>query len=311
MKTRKRRDIHSEPENFWPSFTDMISTIAIILFFLMFLMYINNIIAGKNLEFLRKELDDSQKQLEASMLEISQAENNLRLLKIELDQTMAEVEKGQIALTLSSEEIDRQREIIASSNQELGDLRQKLQGIAILRLDVLTAVKDSIEDVLGKTNQAGEALVSISDNGNIVINEALLFDRYSYAVKSEGRSLLDQLAEAFETVLSDSEIRESIDAINIQGHTDDRGTGNSNRELGTRRATSVVNYLMSSNPTLETDYADYFLASSYSEFRPVVSGTSEEAYAQNRRIEISIILRDTHVQDVINEYLLESIKSFD
>ncbi|MBE0449376.1 MAG: OmpA family protein [Clostridia bacterium] len=311
MKTRKRRDIHSEPENFWPSFTDMISTIAIILFFLMFLMYINNIIAGKNLEFLRKELDDSQKQLEASKLEISQAENNLRLLKIELDQTMAEVEAGQIALTLSSEEIDRQREIIASSNQELGDLRQKLQGIAILRLDVLTAVKDSIEDVLGKTNQAGEALVSISDNGNIVINESLLFDRYSYAVKSEGRSLLDQLAEAFEIVLANPEIRESIDAINIQGHTDDRGTGNSNRELGTRRATAVVNYLMSSNPSLETDYADYFLASSYSEFRPVVTGTSEEAYAQNRRIEISIILRDTHVQDVINEYLLDSIKSFD
>ncbi len=311
MKTRKRRDIHSEPENFWPSFTDMISTIAIILFFLMFLMYINNIIAGKNLEFLRKELDDSQKQLEASQLEISQAENNLRLLKIELDQTMAEVEAGQIALTLSSEEIDRQREIIASSNQELGDLRQKLQGIAILRLDVLTAVKDSIEDVLGETNQAGEELVSISDNGNIVINEGLLFDRNSYTVKTEGRSLLDQLAEAFEIVLADPEIRESIDSVNIQGHTDDRGTGNSNRLLGSQRATSVVNYLMSSNPNLESDYADYFLASSYSEFRPVVSGTTEAAYAQNRRIEISIILRDTHVQDVINEYLLDSIKSFD
>ncbi len=311
MKTRKRRDIHSEPENFWPSFTDMISTIAIILFFLMFLMYINNIIAGKNLEFLRKELDDSQKQLEASKLEISQAEDNLRLLKIELDQTMAEVEAGQIALTLSSEEIDRQREIIASSNQELGDLRQKLQGIAILRLDVLTAVKDSIEDVLGETNQAGDALVSISDNGNIVINESLLFDRYSYTIKSEGRSLLDQLAEAFETVLANPEIRESIDAINIQGHTDDRGTGNSNRELGSRRATSVVNYLMSSNPSLENIYADYFLASSYSEFRPDVSGTTEAAYAQNRRIEISIILRNEHIQDVINEYLLDSIKSFD
>lgn len=311
MKTRKRRDIHSEPENFWPSFTDMISTIAIILFFLMFLMYINNIIAGKNLEFLRKELDDSQKQLEASKLEISQAENNLRLLKIDLDQTMAEVEAGQIALTLSSEEIDRQKEIIASSNQELGDLRQKLQGIAILRLDVLTAVKDSIENVLGETNQAGEALVSISDNGNIVINESLLFDRYSYTVKSEGRSLLDQLAEAFETVLANPEIRESIDAINVQGHTDDRGTGNSNRELGSRRATSVVNYLMLSNPSLENIYSDYFLASSYSEFRPAVSGTSESAYAQNRRIEISIILRDTQVQDVINEYLVDSIKSFD
>ncbi len=311
MKTRKRRDIHTESENFWPSFTDMISTIAIILFFLMFLMYINNIIAGKDLEFLRKELDDSQRRLEASKLEISQAENNLRLLKIELEETMAEVEAGQIALRLSSEEIERQKEIIASSNQELGDLRQKLQGIAILRLDVLNSVKTSIEEVLGRTNQAGEPLVTISDNGNIVINEGVLFDRYSYTIKSDGTGLLDQLALAFEKVLDNEEIRSSIDAVNIQGHTDDRGTGNSNRELGARRATSVVNYLMSSNPALENEYADYFLASSYSEYRPAVSGTTEAAYAENRRIEIGIILKDSHVQDIINEYLLESIESFD
>ncbi|MBM7562239.1 OmpA family protein [Fusibacter tunisiensis] len=310
MKSRKRRDIHTEPENFWPSFTDMISTIAIILFFLMFLMYINNIIAGKDLEFLRKELQDTDRRLEASRLEISQAEKNLRLLETELDQTMAEVEAGQLALTLSREEIEEQRDIIANSNEELGNLRSKLQGIAILRLDVLNAVKDSVESVLGKTNQAGEPLVLISDNGSIVINEGVLFDRASYTIKPDGEKLLAQLALAFEAVLDDSETRASIDAINIQGHTDERGEGDYNRELGAMRSTSVVNFLMQSNPNLESTYSDYFMASTYSEYRPVDDRQTEAAYAKNRRIEIGIILKDSHVQDVIDTYLNDAMDAF-
>ncbi|MBS7526124.1 OmpA family protein [Fusibacter paucivorans] len=311
MKIRRKRQRHEEQENFWPSFTDMISTIAIILFFVMFLMYINNIVTGKNLEFMRKELDDTQKQLESSKLEISQAENNLRLLKVELDKTMAEVEEGQIALKLSQEEIDAQKEVIASSNQELGDLRQKLQGIAVLRLDVLTAVKDSIEEKLGETNQAGEPLVTISDTGNIVINESLVFDTNSYDIKPEGQALLTQLANAFEEVLKDSEIRASIDAINIQGHTDERGSGSYNRELGSKRATAVVNYLMSANSNLDSRYGSFFMASSLSEYRPVTGGTSEADYAKNRRIEISVILKDSHVQNIIDTYLQDSIKVFE
>ena len=308
MKVRRKRQRHEEQENFWPSFTDMISTIAIILFFVMFLMYINNIVTGKNLEFMRKELDDTQKQLESSKLEISQAENNLRLLKMDLESTMAEVEAGQIALKLSQEEVDSQKEIIASSNRELGDLRQKLQGIAVLRLDVLTAVKDSIEEKLGRTNQSGEPLVTISDTGNIVINESLVFDTASYTIKPEGQALLTQLANAFEEVLNDSNIRDSIDSINIQGHTDERGSGSYNRDLGSKRATAVVNYLMTSNADLERRYGSYFMASSFSEYRPVSEGTTLADYAENRRIEISVILKDSHVQDIINTYLQDSLK---
>ena len=311
MKVRRKRQKHVEEENFWPSFTDMISTIAIILFFVMFLMYINNIVTGKNLEFMRKELDDTQKQLEASKLEISQAENNLRLLKTDLEKTMAEVENGQIALKLSQEEIDAQKEIIASSNQELGDLRQKLQGIAVLRLDVLSAVKDSIEAKLGDTNQSGEPLVTISDTGNIIINENLVFDTNSYEIKPGGRTLLTQLANAFEEVLKDGEVRASIDAINIQGHTDERGSGSYNRDLGSKRATAVVNFLMTANSDLESDFGRYFMASSLSEYRPVVTGDSEADYAKNRRIEISVILKDSHVQDVIDTYLEDSVKMFE
>ncbi|SKC48920.1 OmpA family protein [Maledivibacter halophilus] len=304
MKLRRRSfKGNREEENFWPSFTDMISTIALILFFLMLLAYIQNIIAGK-------QIIDTEQRLEESNAEISRAEKKLRLLRDKIDEAKAEVEEGEIALKLSEEQIEEQREIIAESNRELGELRSKLQGIAVLRLDVLKKVKGSVERELGKTNDAGEELVLISDNGNIVINEGLVFDTGSSKIKAEGRELLDQLATAFERVLDDRDIRKNIDAINIQGHTDDRGSGEYNRGLSSDRAKEVVNYIMKSNSDLENKYGRYFAASAYSEFRPIASGQSEASRAKNRRIEISITLKDSNVQNVINDYLKDSIELF-
>ena len=130
-------------------------------------------------------------------------------------------------------------------------MRSKLESIAVLRLDILEKVKHSIESELGRTTARGEELVTIGDNANIIINESLVFETDSYEIKPEGRELLDQFAIAFEKILDDRDIRNYIDSINIEGHTDDVGTSSYNRELSAKRSAEVVNYLMSSNPQLE------------------------------------------------------------
>ncbi len=301
---RRRSAVEVEQENFWPAFTDIMSTIALILFFLILISYLSNIIVSKDLDLKKNELAQAK-------AEITSAQDRLDLLLDQVEETKAEVERGKQALKLSEDEIEKQQQIIANSNKELGDLRDKLHGIAVLRLDVLDKVKVSMEDSLSASNVSGKDLVRISDTGNIIINEGFVFDTNSYTIKEEGKILLDKLALAFENVLSDNEVRGFIDAIAIQGHTDERGNSDYNRELSANRAAAVVNYLMSSNATLEEAYGAYFTASAYSEYRPVDSGTSEEAYAKNRRIEISIILRDAQIQDVINDYLEESIEIFE
>ncbi len=313
MQSIRKRNFKksNEEDNFWPAFTDMISTIALIIFFLMLLAFIQNIITGKNLEYAKKQLIDTQDRLEESNIQISRAEKKLRLLRDDLDDVLAEVEEGEIALKLSEQQIEDQREIIADSNRELGDLRSKLQGIAVLRLDVLSKVKSSIEEELGVTNQDGQELVSIADNGNIVINEGLVFDYNKYDIKPQGRQVLTMLSEAFENVLDDSQTRVNIDAISIQGHTDNLGSSEYNRDLSSKRASAVLNYMMDVNPVLENQYGEYFAASGYSEFRPIASGTSDAARAKNRRIEISVILRDANIQNVIEDYLEDSIKPFE
>lgn len=293
MKTRRRYfGGGAEAQDFWPSFTDVMSTLALILFFLMLLAYVQNIIFGNNLEH-------AKQQLEIARADITTAERELKLISLEIDKT-------RVALALSEQEIENQKAIISLSNEELQSLRVRLQSIAFLRLDILEKVKASVEQELGRYNDEGQELVSIGDNANIIINESLVFAYNSYKLKPEAKELLTQLSEAFERVLENSEVRESIDAISIDGHADSLGNSDYNRELSARRATEVVNFMFSVNPNLESNYGEYFAANGFSEFRPISTGSDEESRSTNRRIEISIIVKDSNIQKVIERYLDET-----
>jgi chemotaxis protein MotB len=59
---------------------------------------------------------------------------------------------------------------------------------------------------------------------------------------------------------------------------------------------------------LARHYGSYFASIAYSEFRPLSTGKTEAAYAQNRRIEISVVLRDAGIRSVIEEYMKNQTK---
>jgi peptidoglycan-associated lipoprotein len=66
--------------------------------------------------------------------------------------------------------------------------------------------------------------------------------------------------------------------VTIEGHCDERGTREYNLALGERRAQAVKNVLVASGIP-----ASRIATISYGKERPAVVGSSEEAYAQNRR----------------------------
>jgi len=176
----------------------------------------------------------------------------------------------------------------------------------VLRLNILKQVKESIENEIGtSTTPSGEPLVTIDNNANLVINNSLLFAKSKYDISAEGKALLGRFANAFEKILDDASIREYIDAINIEGHADIDGSYQENYDLSCKRAYAVINTMMEKNPALERKYGSYFAATGFSEFRPIDPGTSTAALAKNRRIQISITIKDSHVQKIIQEYLDE------
>ncbi len=291
-------------QGFWPSYADMMSAVALILFFLMLISYIQNLITGNDLQNTQEVLAQTQEQVAAAQQKLGDLSDELRLKQDEIDLKQGELDDYAIRISQQTETIDAQNKLISdqqnyllAANDELVAMRNQMQTIAVLRLSILEQIKESIVEVMGD-----ETKVSIGDNGNIILSEGVLFDLGSSDIKPDSRAVLDELTQVFTTFLSDPENAKYVDSIVISGHTDSTGTDEENRVLSTDRANSVLNYLLGGTGRL-APYAQYFCAAGYGETRPVASNATAEGQAANRRIEISMILKDETVLDIVDQYL--------
>ena len=298
-------------QGFWPSYADMMSAVALILFFLMLLSYIQNLITGNDLQNTQDLLADTRAALAATQEEVDLAQSRLQLITTQLDDAQLQLEDqqgiiadqdaligDQRALMAELQELaDEQAMYLAATNEEILELRGQMQTIAVLRLSILEQIKASIEEVMGG------GTVSIGENGSIILSESVLFDLGSSEIKADSRPVLDQLVQVFSKFLDNSENAKYVDSIVISGHTDSSGTAEVNRTLSTARANSVLGYLLESGGGALNKYAKYFCAAGYGANRPVASNSNDAGRAANRRIEISMILKDETVQQIVENYL--------
>ncbi|MEN3027379.1 MAG: OmpA family protein [Chlorobiota bacterium] len=104
----------------------------------------------------------------------------------------------------------------------------------------------------------------------------VFFDFDKAELKEESMPDLDRLVEFLKAYPS---VR-----ILIEGHTDDVGTDAYNDRLSQRRADAVKDYLVKQGID-----ARRIETKGWGRRRPLVQGTTEEARAQNRRVEVSVI----------------------
>jgi peptidoglycan-associated lipoprotein len=129
-------------------------------------------------------------------------------------------------------------------------------------------------DLTGQQGGAAAAAKSpLTDPSNILSKRSIYYDFDQYDIKDEYKPLI----EAHATYL-----RNHPDAkVLIQGNTDERGSREYNVALGQRRADGVKRLLL-----LLGAREDQVEAVSLGEEKPRALGTTEEAYAQNRRCDI-------------------------
>jgi peptidoglycan-associated lipoprotein len=125
------------------------------------------------------------------------------------------------------------------------------------------------------SSTVANVVVPPADNGNAAIDlpRVIYFDFDSNVVKEEFRSVVEGHAKRLTAAKGKKVI--------IEGHTDERGGREYNLALGQRRAEAVQKSL-----TLLGVSADQIEAVSYGEERPAAQGSTEEAWAKNRRAEI-------------------------
>ena len=313
-------------QGFWPSYADMMSAVALILFFLMLLSYIQNLITGNDLQNTQEVLEETRDRLSQTLTQVEDAEARLLIVSDDLEDAQLTLHNQQEEITQYAKRIDEyareldayareisgqketiakqqslidsQEDYLAAANSELKQMRTQMQTIAVLRLSILEQIRDNIVEVMGDASK-----VSIGDNGSIILSEGVLFDLGSSEIKPNSRPVLDQLIQVFSKFLSDSDNARYVDSIVISGHTDSTGDALANRKLSTDRANSVLNYLLTGNSGVLDKYSEFFCAAGYGETRPVESNETDEGRAANRRIEISMILKDESVLKIVEQYL--------
>lgn len=131
----------------------------------------------------------------------------------------------------------------------------------------------------GNAGQSGVTGVDLSQSGRdaagpVGVGRILYFDYDSYSIKADYQSLIESHARFIKS--------NPAGKVMLEGHTDERGGREYNLALGQKRAEAVSRALgLLGVPSAQME------AVSFGKEKPSMTGHSEDAYAQNRRVELS------------------------
>ena len=117
-------------QNFWPSYADMMSSFALILFFLMLLAYLSNIQTGNNLRNTEERLSDTLSKLALTQAEYDEANANLMETQNELTNKEAELNEKEITLATLSAQLDELNSALESQKLILATQQEKINAQA-------------------------------------------------------------------------------------------------------------------------------------------------------------------------------------
>ena len=169
--------------------------------------------------------------------------------------------------------------------------------ISFPKIAVLAVLSSAVALTTGCATKRSTSEVVVAPlgipGGQVGYNGAVIVDN-SNAVITGAENIQAVVYFAFDsseiTAQSASVLNQHVSLLNsnpaatvvIAGHTDERGSREYNMALGERRAQAARNYLAAQGVT-----ANNIRVISYGEERPAAAGNTEDAYAQNRRAELS------------------------
>ncbi|MGR7813014.1 OmpA family protein [Lacinutrix undariae] len=260
----------------------------------------NNKTLSKDLNTSSNGLDELQKQYDEAIAQRNKLQSDYDATKTNLDNLTASYDalekNSSSALAQNSKknrellaQLEAKEQALAAENERLAKLKEELESRSqrVAELENVIATKDAamtkLKDAISQalTNFEGKGLTVEQRNGKVYVSmeNKLLFQSGSWAVGTNGKQAVKQLA----SVLAENpEI-----AILIEGHTDNvpytaKGQLTSNWDLSTKRATSIVTLLREN----EGINPENLTAAGRGEYAPIASNDTREGKAKNRRIEV-------------------------
>lgn len=252
-------------------------------------------------------LDEEASKLKLSMAEVealkemlldvetqkTEAKTQLKSLKSELlsTQGVLALKESEVAL-LGKKLLDK---TLAHQKlvEDLDLTKARIQNLTGIRIKVIASLKEKL----------GDAVDVDSGSGAIRLPSNVLFDVGEHELRPEAKAKLRQaLMPYFEVLLKDENVRENIDRIIIEGHTDSTGSYMYNLDLSQRRAQSVMGFIYTWEE-LDTDLLQKYLSASGRSYSDRIYKNKEEDKESSRRIEIKFSISNTKAVKEIETFL--------
>ncbi|MDQ2955144.1 MAG: peptidoglycan -binding protein [Pseudomonadota bacterium] len=207
------------------------------------------------------------------------------LAQVELLNQQITALRRQLAALEEALDVSEKRD--KESQARVADLGQRLNVALAQRVQELSRYRS---DFFGRLRAILGNRPDIRIVGDrFVLQSEVFFDAGQAMLRPEGRAEIDKLALAL------AELERQIPAdiawvLRVDGHTDVRPIASaqfpSNWELSAARAIAVVQYLIAKGISPQ-----HLVAAGFGEFQPLDTGSSDEAYSRNRRIELKLTER--------------------
>jgi|AVFP01.1.fsa_nt_gi outer membrane protein OmpA-like peptidoglycan-associated protein len=307
---RRRRD--EEEESAFVSMTDLtISFLIIIMILLAFFasrFVDEEMVPRPMLDAARSRADGLRAERDALSERLDAAADRVAMLEAEADRRAADLVAAlRLAMELRAE-ADRLQAENAALRREIEALRRPdpleayLGRVAEARGIALRQLRDAIQAEFPDLN-----VVVSSESDALRFQGEGLFSSGSKTLGTDKRRIVERIAELLDGVLPCYSLGPRsahandcnpgyavIEAVQIEGHTDEVGSDTYNMDLGSGRAVSTYNAMTAQVPGLlehrNLDGEPVLSVAGYGENRPVVANTSDEGRSTNRRIDLRIIM---------------------
>ena len=117
--------------------------------------------------------------------------------------------------------------------------------------------------------------------------QGIEFETGKATIKKKSYPLLDQIANIF--------IENSNYIIEVQGHTDNTGNAEANKNLSEKRAQAVMDYMIKKGVDFQR-----MTAVGYGQDQPIADNNTKTGRAKNRRVEFKISFEEVHIETVLD-----------
>ena len=293
----------------WISYSDMMA--ALLLIFVLILTYslyqYFTMLEAKTKELNAQQLvlDQQTIDLQLAKDELDDKEARLVIIQGDLDDLKVKLEDQEktlsdLQIVLSSKEADLEAATIQLQEQK------DLLNAQALRIDKLIGIRSTMIQDLSNSLSAANLKAAVDPNtGDIMLDSAVFFETGSSEIRQEGKDLLDRFIPVYLDVLLRDQYSDYLGEIIIEGHTDSKGSYESNLKLSQNRALQVALYCLKM-PSLTGEQKaqlQKILTAKGRSYADLIYVDGVEDADASRRVEFKFSLKDSEMIAEMNRIL--------